>query len=77
MIRYKIDILEELKKHGYNTGIIKRDGLLPGQTITNLKAGKGNITLDTLNKLCIMLRCQPGDLIECYITDDEKIKYFR
>ena len=77
MIRYKIDILEELKKNGYNTGIIKRDGLLPGQTITNLKAGKGNITLDTLNKLCIMLRCQPGDLIECHITDDEKIKYFR
>lgn len=76
MIRYKRDILEALKEKGYTSTIIKRDNLLPSQTLQNIKSGK-SITLDTLNKLCIMLRCQPSDLIECVVTDEEKIKYFR
>ncbi len=76
MIRYKRDILEALKEKGYTSTIIKRDNLLPSQTLQNIKSGK-SITLDTLNKLCIMLRCQPSDIIQCEITDDEKIKYFR
>jgi len=76
MIRYKIDILEALKEKGYTSTVIKRDNLLPSQTLQNIKSGK-SITLDTLNKLCIMLRCQPSDLIECVVTDEEKIKYFR
>ena len=76
MIRYKRYILEALKEKGYTSTIIKRDNLLPSQTLQNIKSGK-SITLDTLNKLCIMLRCQPSDLIECVVTDDEKIKYFR
>ena len=76
MIRYKRDILEVLKEKGYTSTIIKRDNLLPSQTLQNIKSGK-SITLDTLNKLCIMLRCQPSDLIECVVTDEEKIKYFR
>ena len=75
MIRYKIDIVQALKDRGYNQTKIQRDKLLPGGTIQNLKAGK-SITLETLNKLCCMLRCQPGDLVEVVITDDEKIKYF-
>lgn len=76
MIRYKKDIIAELKKHGYTITEIRKDGLLSGKTLTALKDG-GNITIETLNRICIMLRCQPGDLIECHITDDEKIKYFR
>ena len=76
MIRYKIDIAKALKEKGYTSTTIRKDGLLPGRTFESIKTG-GNITLDTLNKICIMLRCQPGDLIECYITDEEKIKYFR
>lgn len=76
MIRYKIDVVKALKEKGYNTNVIKRDKLLPGQTLTNITDGK-TISLDTLNKICIMLRCQPSDLIECVVTDEEKIKYFR
>ena len=66
MIKYKIDVYQALKDKGYNTNIIKRDNL----------HGK-SITFETLNKICILLRCQPGDIIECVITDPEKIKYFR
>lgn len=75
MIRYKINVCEELAKRGYNTYRIKKDKLLPGQTLSNIKNGK-MVNMDTLGKICVMLRCQPGDIIESFITDEEKIKFF-
>lgn len=75
MIKYKIDIFEELKKRGYNQTRIQKEKLLPAQTQLNIKAGK-SITLDTLNKICIMLKMQPGEVIGLEVTDDEKIKYY-
>lgn len=75
MIKYKIDVFEELKKHGFNQTRLQRDKLLPKQTMRNIKDGK-SITLETLNKICLMCRLQPGDIIEVVSTDEEKIKYF-
>ena len=75
MIKYKIDVQAELVKRGYTTYRIKQDNLLPGQTLSNLKNGK-MVNMETLGKICVMLRCQPGDIIESVITDEEKIKYF-
>jgi DNA-binding Xre family transcriptional regulator len=75
MIKYKIDIFKELKSKGYNQTRIQKEKLLPAQTQINIRAGK-SITLDTLNKICIMLKMQPGDIIEVIPTDEEKIKYY-
>ena len=75
MIKYKIDVFAELKNKGYNQTRIQRERLLPAQTAQNIKAGK-SITLETLNKICIMLKMQPGDVIEVDPTDEEKIKYY-
>lgn len=75
MIRYKIDIFAELKKKGFNQTRIQRENLLPKQTMQNIRAGK-SITLETLNKICIMLKMQPGDIIAVDPTDEEKIKYY-
>lgn len=75
MIRYKIDVFAELSKHGFNQARIQKEKLLPSQTMTNIKAGK-SITLETLNKICIMCKKQPGDIIEVVPTDEEKIKYY-
>ena len=75
MIRYKINVFDELKKKGYNQTGIQGEKLLPAQTAQNIKAGK-SITLETLNKICIMLKMQPGDIIEVIPTDEEKIKYY-
>ena len=72
LIKYKKDILELLKQHGYTQTIIQKKKLLPAQTQQNIKAGK-SITLDTLNKICIMCKCQPGDIVEVVPTDEEKI----
>lgn len=75
MIKYKIDVFKELKSKGYNQTRIQKERLLPAQTVQNIKAGK-SITLDTLNKICIMLKMQPGEIIEMEPTDEEKIKYY-
>lgn len=75
MIKYRTDVVALLKEHGFNHARIQKEKLLPMQTLQNIKAGK-SITLDTVNKICIMCRCQPGDLLEVVPTDDEKIKYF-
>lgn len=75
MINYKIDVFRALKDRGYNQTKIQRENLLPRQTMQNIRAGK-SITLETLNKICIMLKMQPGDIIEVIPTDEEKIKYY-
>lgn len=75
MIKYKIDVFEQLKKQGFNQTRLQRDKLLPKQTMTNIREGK-SITLETLNKICLMCRLQPGDIIGVAPSDEEKIKYY-
>lgn len=75
MIKYKVDVFQLLKEHGFNQTRIQKERLLPAQTTQNIKAGK-SITLETLNKICIMCKCQPGDIVEVIPTEQEKIKYY-
>ena len=75
MIRYKIDIMKELNNKGYNYMRIKREKLLSAQTLENIKKGK-SITLETLNKICLMTKLNIEDIIEVIETDEEKEKYF-
>jgi len=75
MIRYKIDIMKELNDKGYNYTRIKKEKLLSAQTLENIKQGK-SITLDTLNKVCILTGLQPGDLLEYIKVPEEEEKLF-
>lgn len=75
---YKYDgksIMQKLADRGYTTYKIRQDNILPQGTLTKIKNG-GNITLDTINVICCLLRCQISDIIEIEPTDEEKIKYF-
>lgn len=75
MYKYKIDILKELSKRGYTSTRMRKEKILSEATMQNLRKGKG-ITTDTINTICIILRCQPSDILEIVPTDEEKIKYF-
>lgn len=75
MYKYKIDILKELSKRGYTSTRMRKEKILSEATMQNLRKGKG-ITTDTINTICIILRCQPSDILEIIPTDEEKIKYF-
>jgi putative transcriptional regulator len=75
MLTYKIDVLKELAQRGYTANRMRREKILSESTMQNLR-NKSDINTKTLNTLCIILRCQPSDIIEIVPTDDEKIKYF-
>mgnify|MGYP001354083509 CR=1 FL=1 len=83
MIIYKINVIDELNKHGYTNSILRDNNFLSQATLTHcglrnvkvLRRG-GNITIATLNILCLLLDCQPGDIIEISASEEEKKKYF-
>ncbi len=62
-IKYKIDVLSALKAAGYNTNRLRKEKLLREGTIQNIREGK-IVNAANLAKLCEMLNCQPGDIIE-------------
>lgn len=75
MYRYKIDVMKELSNRGFTSTRMRKEKILSESTMQSLRNGKG-ITTDTINTICIILRCQPNDILEIVPTDEEKIKYF-
>ena len=69
MIRYKIDVMEELKKKNITPKYIRQKGLISEATLQNLRNDKP-VTFATLNTLCELLKKQPGQIIE-YVKDQE------
>lgn len=63
MLRYKIDVLAELKEKGYTTYKINKDKLLSNSTVQKLRRGT-MVSSQNIDTLCEMLSCQPGDIIE-------------
>ena len=75
LFRYKIDVMKELSERGFTSTRMRKEKILSEATMQNLRKGKG-MTTDTLNTICVILRCQPSDILEIIPTDEEKIKYF-
>ena len=62
-IVYKLDILAALKEAGYNTNRLRKEKLLSEGVIQALRESK-YISLQNVSKICELLTCQPGDLLE-------------
>ncbi len=58
-----------LDKAGITTYSIRKTGELGQSTLTSLRRNKC-VTTDTIEVLCKLLNCQPGDLME-YIPDED------
>lgn len=59
---YKIDVLAGLKEAGYSTNRLRVEKVLSESVINSLRKKKG-VGFDTIEKLCCILKCQPGDII--------------
>ena len=69
MLRYKVDILKELKEKDYTSYILRKDKLIGESQIQKIR--KGEIaSKETLNTICKLLQCQPGDILE-YVEDEQ------
>lgn len=62
-LRYKIDVIAALKSRGITTYTILREGLLSQSTVQKLRTGEG-VSWSNLERLCRLLGCQPGDILE-------------
>lgn len=60
---YKIDVLSALKERGFSTYKLRQDKLLSESTIQLLRKGEP-VSWENISRICEMLDCQPGDLLE-------------
>jgi len=70
-IRYKVDILAELKKKGYSSTRIREEKLIGQSYLQQLRHGE-LVSWKTLDTICALLECQPGDLVE-FIDEQEGV----
>ena len=64
MIQFKIEILPALKEAGYNTNRIRKEKLINEATLQKIRHGQVDLALSTIDTLCELLHCQPGDILE-------------
>lgn len=62
-IKYKIDILAALKERGYSSTRIREEKLIGQSYLQQLRHGE-LVSWKTIETICKLLNCQPGDLIE-------------
>ena len=62
-VKYRFDVLAALKEHGYNTTRLRREKLLAESTIQSLRTNK-MVSIENIGRICSMLGCQPGDILE-------------
>ncbi len=69
MLKWKIEPLQALKEKGYTTYTLSKNHILNAGTIQSLRE-KQRIGWETIDKLCALLECQVGDMLE-YIPDEQ------
>ena len=62
-MQYKVDVLAMLKETGYNTNKIRKEKIMGEAMLQKLRSGQ-MVSWATLETLCLLLNCQPGDILE-------------
>lgn len=75
MLKYKINVADALERKGFNTYKAKTTKILSQDTLKKIKNEDTNISLESLNRICILLDMQPKDLIEYVENKEEKEKF--
>ena len=65
---YKVDVIAVLKEAGYNTNRIRKEKIM-GEAMLQKIRSRQMVSWATLETICSLLECQPGDLIE-YVKED-------
>ena len=65
-------LFELITKRNKTQYYLRQNGISPS-ILNKLKNGKGGLDARTIEKLCRLLNCQPGDIME-YVPDDEPSK---
>ncbi len=68
-IQYKVDVMAALKEKGYSSTKIREEKLIGQSYLQQIRHGE-LVSWKTLDTICSLLECQPGDLIE-FVKDAE------
>ncbi len=68
-VRYRIDVLAALKEKGYSSTRIRNEKLIGQSYLQQIRNGE-IVSVACIDKLCKLLNCQPGDILE-YVPDEE------
>ncbi|MDE6745864.1 MAG: helix-turn-helix transcriptional regulator [Oscillospiraceae bacterium] len=63
-------LLELMKQRGITSYTIRQNNIIGQATLQKIKSG-GDIDTRTIAKLCKLLNCQPGDILE-YVPDENE-----
>ena len=63
-------LIQLLKEKGYTTYKIRKEKLIGQATLQKLQNNTGDIDTRTLERLCRVLECDIGDIME-YVPDEE------
>ena len=63
-------LLRLLEEKGYTSYRIRKEKILGHATLTAIKNGTGGLDHRSISKLCEVLNCQPGDIME-YTSDEQ------
>ncbi len=62
-IKYKVDVIATLKEAGYNTTRIRKEKIMGEAMLQKIRSDQ-MVSWATLETICALLDCQPGDLLE-------------
>lgn len=68
MLKYK-EVLKQLKQNGYSTYYLSKNKIMGNSKIQNIRDNK--VDAKTINQICQLLNCQPGDILE-YVPDESE-----
>lgn len=69
MLKYD-KLFKLLEENGYTATKIRETAIIGQATYYGLKNGTKGIDAKTINKLCKVFNCQPGDILE-YVPDQD------
>ena len=67
-VKYKFNILSALKEKGYNPTRIRKEKIMSESTLQKFRNNE-IVSIDNISRLCEILDCQPGDILE-YVPDN-------
>lgn len=69
-VKYRIDVLSALKDAGYSTYKLRKEKLIGESVLQQIREGIP-VSWTNLGRICALLDCQPGDLLE-YVEEEAR-----
>lgn len=72
MLKYKFNVGDALERAGFNTYKAKKSGLLSQETLKKIKNEDTNISVKSINNLCLILDMQIKDILTYEETEEDR-----